>query len=197
MIDHLQRRCTGTGTMPPEAGWTAGAGAPDARLSPEEVVPLLAALLSVPVPEASPLPESAAAEAATQEALVGWCWQRPRSNRCWRCGKTCTGPIRRRWNCWVCSWIRPPAPACCGADRRPEFHPPWAPRSHLTQLTLTRLARPHVEQMVLRVTGGKPLPPEVVQQIVAKTDGVPLFVEEWSRRSWSQASSERKQCRIR
>src|SRR5262249_26758639 len=61
---------------------------------------------------------------------------------------------------------------------RPEFRPPWPPRSHLTQLTLTRLTRPQVEEMVLRLTDGKPLPPEVVQQIGAKTDGIPLFVEE-------------------
>ena len=61
---------------------------------------------------------------------------------------------------------------------RPEFRPPWAPRSYVTPLTLTRLTRPQVEEMVLRVTGGKPLPAEVVQQIVAKTDGIPLFVEE-------------------
>ena len=61
---------------------------------------------------------------------------------------------------------------------RPEFRPPWALRAHLTQLTLTRLIRQQVEEMVLRATGGKPLPAEVVQQIVAKTDGIPLFVEE-------------------
>jgi predicted ATPase len=60
---------------------------------------------------------------------------------------------------------------------RPEFRPPWALQAHLTQFTLTRLVRPQVEEMVLRVTGSKPLPAEVVQQIVVKTDGIPLFVE--------------------
>ena len=64
---------------------------------------------------------------------------------------------------------------------RPEFTPPWGPRSYLTQLTLSRLGRPHVEAMVEQVTGGKALPSEVVQQIVAKTDGVPLFVEELTK----------------
>ena len=48
----------------------------------------------------------------------------------------------------------------------------------MTPLTLTRLTRHQVEEMVVRVTGGKPLPAEVLQQIVAKTDGIPLFVEE-------------------
>ena len=61
---------------------------------------------------------------------------------------------------------------------RPEFHPPWASRSHLTQVTLTRLGHPQVEAMITSLTGGKALPAAVVQQIVAKTDGVPLFVEE-------------------
>jgi predicted ATPase len=61
---------------------------------------------------------------------------------------------------------------------RPEFRPPWAPRSYVTPLILTRLLRPQVEALVLRMTGGKPLPAEVLRQIVEKTDGIPLFVEE-------------------
>jgi class 3 adenylate cyclase/predicted ATPase len=64
---------------------------------------------------------------------------------------------------------------------RPEFHAPWGVRPHLTPLTLTRLPRPQVPQMIVRITGGKALPPEVVDQIVAKTDGVPLFVEELTK----------------
>jgi predicted ATPase/class 3 adenylate cyclase len=64
---------------------------------------------------------------------------------------------------------------------RPEFHPPWAPRAHYTALTVSRLTRPQVEEMVGWVTGGKRLPAAVVEQIVAKTDGVPLFVEELTK----------------
>ena len=64
---------------------------------------------------------------------------------------------------------------------RPEFTPPWRPRSHITHLTLSRLGRAQVEAMVEEVTGGKALPAEVVQQIVTKTDGVPLFVEELTK----------------
>ncbi|MBI3799401.1 MAG: hypothetical protein HY268_20845 [Deltaproteobacteria bacterium] len=64
---------------------------------------------------------------------------------------------------------------------RPEFMPPWGNRSHLSQMTLSRLGRSQVEAMVERVAGGKALPAEVVQQIVAKTDGVPLFVEELTK----------------
>ncbi len=64
---------------------------------------------------------------------------------------------------------------------RPEFHPPSALRAHLTHLTLSRLPRTQVEVMVERVAGGKALPAEVIQQVVAKTDGVPLFVEELTK----------------
>jgi class 3 adenylate cyclase len=64
---------------------------------------------------------------------------------------------------------------------RPEFRSPWGFRAHLTPLTLNRLPRPQIPQMIGRITGGKALPPEVVEQIVAKTDGVPLFVEELTK----------------
>jgi predicted ATPase len=64
---------------------------------------------------------------------------------------------------------------------RPEFRPPWGNRAHLTQLTLGRFTRRQTGLMVERVTGGKVLPQEVLQQVVAKTDGVPLFVEELTK----------------
>ena len=51
---------------------------------------------------------------------------------------------------------------------RPEFHPPWTTRPHYTQLTVSRLTRPQVEEMVRWVTGGVWLPAAVVEQIVAK-----------------------------
>jgi len=54
-------------------------------------------------------------------------------------------------------------------------------RSHLTQITLPRLPRRQAAEMTDRVAHGKALPPEVVEQIVAKTDGVPLFVEELTK----------------
>ena len=61
---------------------------------------------------------------------------------------------------------------------RPDFRPPWAGRSHLTQLTLTRLPPRQVTTMVAQLTGGKALPAAVHDHVVATTDGVPLFVEE-------------------
>lgn len=64
---------------------------------------------------------------------------------------------------------------------RPEFRPPWAHRSYFTYLMVNRVTRTQTELLVDRVTGGKPLPAKVLQQVVAKTDGVPLFVEELTR----------------
>jgi predicted ATPase len=64
---------------------------------------------------------------------------------------------------------------------RPEFGLPWSPRSYFTHLTLGRLGHTQVEAMIERITGAKALPAELVQQIVARTDGVPLFVEELTK----------------
>lgn len=64
---------------------------------------------------------------------------------------------------------------------RPEFTPPWTMFSHITRLTLSRLARRQVEEMVEKITGGKSLPTEVIQQLITKTDGVPLFIEELTK----------------
>src|SRR5262245_45351890 len=64
---------------------------------------------------------------------------------------------------------------------RPEFQPPWGLRTHPTPIALHRLPQSQVEVMIAQGTGGKTLPPEVIAQIVAKTDGVPLFVEELTK----------------
>jgi tetratricopeptide (TPR) repeat protein len=63
---------------------------------------------------------------------------------------------------------------------RPEFTPPWTSRTHATPLVLTRLSRAQGASVALRVAG-KPLPSELVDQIVDKTDGVPLFLEELTK----------------
>ncbi len=64
---------------------------------------------------------------------------------------------------------------------RPEFTAPWVGRAHVASLQLNRLGRRQAVAMIDRITGGKALPTEVLEQIVAKTDGVPLFVEELSK----------------
>ena len=67
------------------------------------------------------------------------------------------------------------------ATYRPELSPPWPQRSHMTPITLNRLERPEVETMVGHLAGGRSLPGEVVDHIVAKADGVPLYVEELTK----------------
>jgi class 3 adenylate cyclase/predicted ATPase len=64
---------------------------------------------------------------------------------------------------------------------RPEFEPPWAGLPNVGTLTLGRLDRNKVESIVTQVAGGYALPAEVMNQIVAKTDGNPLFVEELTK----------------
>ena len=64
---------------------------------------------------------------------------------------------------------------------RPEFSPPWSGHAHVTSLPLNRLGRRQGAAIVDQLTGGKSLPGEILEQIVAKTDGVPLFVEELTK----------------
>ena len=61
------------------------------------------------------------------------------------------------------------------------FEPSWKPQSYVTPLMLTRLTRSETEAMIDQIAGGKPLPTEVAGEIVARTDGVPLFVEELTK----------------
>ncbi len=64
---------------------------------------------------------------------------------------------------------------------RPEFEAPWWGMPDIATVSLGRLDRVQAETLVERVTGGRKLPAEVLEQIVAKTDGVPLFVEELTK----------------
>ena len=64
---------------------------------------------------------------------------------------------------------------------RPEYHAQWSGLAHALTLPIGRLRRRDALLMTQMVIGGKSLPQEVLDQIVAKTDGVPLFVEELTR----------------
>ena len=64
---------------------------------------------------------------------------------------------------------------------RPDFSPPWTGRAHLTQVTLTRLPRHQATEVTARWPTARRCPLRCVEQIVAKTDGVPLFVEELTK----------------
>jgi predicted ATPase len=148
------------------------------------VVPLFASLLSLPLPERQP-PLTLSPQRQkqkTQEALVSWLVEEAERM-----------PLYCAWE--DLHWADPStlevlhlllaqiptARLLTVLTFRPEFTPPWGSRSHITQLTLSRLGRHHVSEMVGQVAGDKALPQEIIQQIVAKTDGVPLFVEELTK----------------
>ena len=64
---------------------------------------------------------------------------------------------------------------------RPEFEPPWIGRPHVTALTLNRLAQREVGAIIDRVVGNKLLPANIRQDIIERSDGIPLFIEEMTK----------------
>ena len=154
------------------------------RFPQADTLSLLASLLSLPHPEStSPLTLSPQKQKQkTQEALVAWVVEEAEK-----------APVYCAWEDlhWadpstleVLTLVLDQVPTTrllALLTFRPDFTPPWGARSYLTQLTLNRLGRQQVKAMVGQVADGKALPAEVLHQIVAKTDGVPLFVEELTK----------------
>jgi len=182
VIDHLQRFLHWHRDDAPEARLDKLEQAlQTSRLPLADVVPLFAALLSVLLSEHYPplnlTPQLQRQK--TQEALVAWLLE-----------ETERQPVLAVWEDlhWadpstldVLSLVLeqvPTARMLTLLTYRPEFRPPWSTRSHQMQVTLGRLGRPQAEAMLASLTGGKSLPADVVEQVLAKTDGVPLFVEE-------------------
>jgi predicted ATPase len=182
VIDHLQRFLHWHRDAAPEAKFdTLEQVLRTYRLPLEDVMPLFAALLSVPLPERYPplhlTPQRQRQK--TQEALVAWLLEEAERQ-----------PVLAVWEDlhWadpstleVLSLVLDQAPTARMLTLltcRPEFPPPWTAHAPVTQVSLTRLERAQVEAMITSLTGGKTLPTEMVEQVIAKTDGVPLFVEE-------------------
>jgi predicted ATPase len=149
-----------------------------------EVVPLLAALLGLPLPERYP-PLTLTPQRQRQktlEVMLAWLLAEARRQPVllivedvhWSDPSTLElltllidqGPTARLLTVLTC---------------RPEFVAPWEFRAHLAPLTLARLPAAQATELVGRVAGDRVLPSAVVAQIVAKTDGVPLFVEELTK----------------
>jgi tetratricopeptide (TPR) repeat protein len=160
-------------------------GLESTSLALEEAVPLLASLFSLPLPEDRYPARSLSPQQQrqhTQDVLVAWVLEKAERQ-----------PVLAVWE--DLHWADPSTVEALGLlmDQaptvamlhvltfRPEFVPPWSARSHMTPLTLNRLERLQVETLITRLAGGKALPAEVVRHIVAKTDGVPLFVEELTK----------------
>ena len=150
-----------------------------------ESVRLFADLMSVPVPEDRYPRLSMTAQQqrdATLDAIVAWLIELAERT-----------PVLMAWE--DLHWADPTTLETLGmlidqaptaamlvvATYRPELTPPWSQRSHMTPITLNRLERPEVETMVGHLAGGRPLPSEVVDHIVVKADGVPLYVEELTK----------------
>jgi class 3 adenylate cyclase len=64
---------------------------------------------------------------------------------------------------------------------RPEFEAPWTGQAQVTGLTMSRLGRRDASTLIQRLTGGKALPSEILDRIVERTDGIPLFIEELTK----------------
>jgi predicted ATPase len=150
-----------------------------------EVVPLMATLLAVPLPDGrypplhlTPLQQ----RQQTYDALVAWMLEeaeRQPALMVWEDLHWADPSTLELLGLFIDQ--APTAPILHLLTFRPEFVPPWPPRSHMTPLTLHRLERPQVESMIARLANGKTLPVEVVEHIVSKTDGVPLFIEELTK----------------
>ena len=150
-----------------------------------EVVPLLAGLLSVPLPAERYAPLTLTPQQQKQQTLDALL--------AWMVAEAERQPVLVAWE--DLHWADPTTLEILGLvieqaptvpmlhvlTYRPEFSPPWPQRSHITPLVLNRLERPQVEALITQRAGGKTLPAEVVQHIVAKTDGVPLYVEELTK----------------
>ncbi len=150
----------------------------------EASVPLLAILLSVPSGDRYPAPTLSPQQQRQQtlDTLVGWLLEEAGHR-----------PVLAVWE--DLHWAdpstletlglvleqTPTVPMLTVLTFRPDFISPWPVRSHMTPITLNRLERPQVEALLTHLSGGKRLPAEVVEHIVAKTDGVPLYVEELTK----------------
>jgi class 3 adenylate cyclase/predicted ATPase len=73
------------------------------------------------------------------------------------------------------------APILAVLTYRPDFHPPWSESSNVTAVNLSRLVPNEAAELTRRVARGKSLPDTIIEEVVSKTDGVPLFVEELTK----------------
>ena len=151
---------------------------------PDEDVAFLADLLSLPASERHPLPNLSPQrkKERTLEALIrqleGLARQQPVlmvfEDAHW------IDPTSRELLDLAVERVRS-LPVLLIVTFRPEFQPPWTGQPQVTMLALNRLDRRDRTALVAQIAGGKALPDEVVDQIVDRTDGVPLFVEELTK----------------
>jgi predicted ATPase len=73
---------------------------------------------------------------------------------------------------------------------RPEFNPPWIGLPHVTAVTVNRLGQREIAAMIDRVAGNKALTANIIDDIIERTDGIPLFVEEMTKAVLEVGSAE-------
>ena len=155
-----------------------------AALAAEETVPLLAALLSLPPPDDFPAlaltPQRQ--KQKTEEALAALLFAEAERRAVLMVWEDLHWADASTLELLGLLLDRAPSARVLGLlTSRPEFHPPWDTAASISHLTLTRLDRAQVKTMIAQILGGKSLPAEVEEQIISKTDGVPLFVEELTK----------------
>ena len=154
------------------------------RLRVDTPVPLLAALLSIPLGDTyeapSLTPEQQRQRTLTTLLAMVTSWAEQRSVLLVIEDLHWVDPSTREFLDLLLDQV-PTLPLCVVLTCRPSVQPLWGLRTYLTSLQLARLSHEHVEAMVTRITGGRPLPSEVMHHLVTRTDGVPFFVEELTR----------------
>ena len=186
VIDHLQRWLQFQGDEPEDEKFRRLETVLEGyRHLPEESISLFASLLALPLPERfAPLKLSPERQRQkTQEALVAWLAEEAEER-----------PLLIVWE--DLHWVDPStldlvqmliervAPLhlfVLLVFRSSEFTPPWSPRPPVHLLTLSRLERRPIEDLIAHVAQGQRLPQLLVEHIAAQTDGVPLFVEELTK----------------
>jgi class 3 adenylate cyclase len=179
VIEHLQRRLQFRLDDLPETNLEKLQQALGrARFCQADTLPLLAALLSLPppadVPRLTLSPQRQ--KEKTYEAVVAWLCEEARDHAvayAWE-DLHWADPSTLELLAVLLEQV-PTTRLLAVLTFRPEFSPPWGARSYLSQLTLGRLGRSQVEAMVEKVTGGKALPAEVVQQIVTRKQSATRF----------------------
>jgi len=151
----------------------------------EEAVPLFSSLMSLPLPEGryAPLILSPKQQREqTLDALAAWLLDEAELK-----------PVIGVWE--DLHWADPTTLELLGLyieqsptvsmlnvlTYRPEFVPPWSMHSNMMPITLNRMERPEVESLIRHQAFSKLMPSEVIEHIVEKADGVPLFVEELTK----------------
>jgi class 3 adenylate cyclase/predicted ATPase len=151
----------------------------------QEVVPLYATLLSLPLPAGRYPPvrlEPRQQRQMTLDAISGWLFEeaeRRPAVQVWEDLHWADPSTLELLELYIEQ--APTAPMLSVVTFRPEFTPPWPQRSHMTPITLNRFEGPEAESLISHLGGGKSFPIEVVEHIVGKADGVPLYVEELTK----------------